>query len=94
MTAKRSPAARGYGPAHRRTRQAWQPAVEAGTVRCARCGNPIHPEEPWDLDHTPDRRGYLGPSHRTCNRTAGARLGAQRRWAKTPPARPNRSRNW
>jgi hypothetical protein len=29
----------------------------------------------WDLDHTPDRIGYLGPSHMECNRVAVSRVG-------------------
>jgi hypothetical protein len=43
--------------------------VAAGGVRCARCGDPIAPGEPWDLDHrdgSPNE--YLGPSHAACNR--------------------------
>jgi hypothetical protein len=43
---------------------------------CARCGGPIGKEEPWELDHSDDRFSYLGPSHRTCNRSAGGRRGA------------------
>ena len=48
-------------------------------------GGLIDGEMKWDLDHTDDRRGYLGPSHEKCNRSAGAR----KRNAKT-----RRSRQW
>jgi hypothetical protein len=50
-------------------RERLAPQVAAGYVDCARCGDPIEPGEPWDLDHVdgqPD--AYLGPSHASCNR--------------------------
>src|SRR5829696_472704 len=40
------------------------------------------PGQALDLDHTDDRAGYLGFSHSTCNRAAGARLGNARRRAR------------
>jgi hypothetical protein len=67
--------ARGYGAAHRTLRAQVARVVEAGQAVCARCGRPILPSEPFDLDHGPDRSSYLGPSHRRCNRRAGARNG-------------------
>lgn len=49
--------------------------VASGAVRCARCRQSINPLGPWDIDHSDDRRGYLDPSHRSCNRaTAGGRV--------------------
>jgi hypothetical protein len=45
------------------------------------------PGQALDLDHTDDRAGYLGFSHRTCNRAAGARLGNQRRRARRERAK-------
>jgi hypothetical protein len=64
---------RGYGIEHERRRKMWAPRVAAGVVDCARCGQAIERGEPWDLDHADDRRTYLGPSHRACNRaTKGA----------------------
>jgi hypothetical protein len=48
---KLSPQQRGYGQAHRARRRAIAPMVEAGMVRCARCGDRIKPGEPWDLEH-------------------------------------------
>jgi hypothetical protein len=63
-----------YPGDHQAIRRAVAPQV-AGSP-CVRCGKPILGE--WDLDHSDDRAGYLGASHRRCNRSAGGRLGAQR----------------
>jgi hypothetical protein len=45
---------------------------------CRRCGQPIDPEEPWDLGHIEAHvdggqltRDNLAPEHRRCNRSAG-----------------------
>jgi hypothetical protein len=38
---------------------------------CARCGLPMYVTQLLDLDHTDDRAGYLGLSHRACNRRDG-----------------------
>jgi hypothetical protein len=60
---------RGYGAAHQRVRDEWIPVVACGEAFCARCNRWIHPDEPWDLAHSPFDRGvYLGPMHRKCNR--------------------------
>lgn len=60
---------RGYGAEHQRERKRLEPMVARGEARCARCGLPIAPGSEWDLDHDDhDRRKYLGPSHRSCNR--------------------------
>ena len=40
---------------------------------CARCGLPMDVSQLLDLDHTDDRTGYLGLSHRACNRRDGQR---------------------
>lgn len=74
---KANTTARGYGTAHQAERKRWSPVVAAGQAWCARCGRWIAPGQPWDLDHAADRTAYLGPSHRRCNRSAGARLGAK-----------------
>lgn len=65
-------AARGnrYGPAHQRERVAWERAMRFGGVDCTRCGEPINPGQPWDLDHRPDGQW---PAHAACNRAAGGR---------------------
>ena len=49
---------------------------------CARCGRPILPGQPVDLDHTDDGVGYRGWAHRRCNRQAGGRLGRARQRAR------------
>jgi hypothetical protein len=65
---QRGTVASGYGAEHKHRRAAWAPRVAGGRVHCARCGKLIAPHDDWDLDHRDDRSGYLGPSHRSCNR--------------------------
>lgn len=62
--------------------------VRAGGAKwCPRCGGPILPGQPVDLDHlVPRSQGGKGPrvlSHRYCNRSHGAKLGNARRRART-----------
>jgi hypothetical protein len=61
--------------AHKRARRAWLAKVAAnpGGICCVRCGRPLYPGMLVDLDHTDDRRGYLGLSCRSCNRRDGQR---------------------
>jgi len=64
---------RGYGARHKALRRMWERRVVAGGVARARCSRLIVPGERWDLDHTDDRSGYLGPSHARCNRSSAYR---------------------
>ena len=70
------------GP-HRRTAERWRPYAVGKP--CNRCGKPMLPGEPVDLDHDDVNGGYLAPhpadsfSHASCNRSAGARDGNQQR---------------
>ena len=61
----------------RRRAVAWK--VEAGIVRCARCGELIKPGTPWDLGHVDgtNHQLYSGPEHRRSYRRL--RLRAQAR---------------
>ena len=88
--------ARGYGAPHRTLRAGIARLVESGQAVCARCKQPIAPGTDWDLDHGPDRTSYLGPSHRKCNRVAGARNGAAITNARSTnePAKLRWSRVW
>lgn len=64
---------RGYPAAHRRLRERWARIVATGTVRCARCGELIGADAPWDLGHDDrDRTLYAGPEHSSCNRAVMA----------------------
>jgi len=72
MSDNKKTKARGYGGKHQQLRKRWARQVAAGGVACARCGLPILDGEAWDLDHSPDRRSYLGPSHASCNGRHGA----------------------
>ena len=65
-----STTARGYGAPHQRLRRAIAVQVDAGQALCTRCGQLIEPGSAWDLDHTDDRSGYLGPAHAAHNRGA------------------------
>jgi hypothetical protein len=84
-----SSTARGYDAAHRRERARWRKIIDAEGADCSRCGRPIHPGQPFHLDHTADRTGYLGASHAACNVRAAA-IEARRR--QLNPIR--RVRNW
>lgn len=77
--------ARGYGTAHQAERKRWAARLKhAGSLPCARCGEPIYDGDEWDLGHTDDRAGYVGPEHRRrCNRADGGR----RRWDPPKPKR-------
>ena len=65
---------RGYGQQHVRERARWQTRIDAGEViYCADgCGTRITGTI-WDLGHTDDRSGYLGPMTQAHNRSDGGR---------------------
>jgi hypothetical protein len=60
-----------------RERAKWEIPVGLGQVDCARCHRRIRLGQPWHLDHTDDRTGYLGPSHAGCNTSAGGKAAHQ-----------------
>jgi hypothetical protein len=79
--AAKSREARGYGNGHKALRERAAALVAAGLATCARCGRPIPAGAPFDLDHSDDRAAYLGVSHTSCNRRAGARKANAKRRA-------------
>ncbi len=87
MPKKRSATQRGYGVQHQRTRA--RLIARAYGQLCGLCGQVMEPGQDLDLDHTPDRTGYRGMAHASCNRSDGARRGNAMR-AKRPPLRPER----
>jgi hypothetical protein len=78
MPSKGTRKQRGYGEPHQRLRRKHARLVAAGLATCSRCKQPIAPDAAFDLDHTVDRSGYLGPSHVSCNRGAAAKRPAMR----------------
>src|SRR5712672_3554157 len=73
---RRSSATRGKTntTAHKRARKlAMADLARRPGQPCARCGQPMYVTQLLDLDHTDDRTGYLGLSHRSCNRRDGQR---------------------
>jgi hypothetical protein len=84
---------RGYGKAHQRLRDEWKRKVDAGLVKCWRCGGLIIPGTPWDLGHDDaDRTRYKGPEHRKCNRATNA--AGRGRKATLARAYRRQSREW
>ena len=85
MATAGSTTARGYGYEHQKARRDALAALrerEAAGIEtlCARgCGHPIRTGQALDLDHTDDRSGYRGLSHRRCNRGAGGIKGSASR---------------
>lgn len=68
---------RGYGNDHDRLRADWQRRIDDGEhVVCATCPTVITGRM-WQLGHTEDRAGYVGPQCVPCNTSDGGRRGAQ-----------------
>jgi hypothetical protein len=65
--ARGSTTARGYGNYHQQMRKYLISTFQPGQP-CPRCQEPINTGDPVDLDHTDDRAGYIGLTHRWCNR--------------------------
>jgi hypothetical protein len=74
LSASKSREARGYGSTHKAARERYAALVASGLAMCARCGQPILAGAQFDLDHDDGRGGYIGVSHPTCNRRAGAQV--------------------
>jgi hypothetical protein len=70
-----------YDRQHKMGRVAWTRQVEAGFVKCRRCGVPIRPGELWDMGHFEDKRVPARPEHLKCNRGAPSRARAAERRA-------------
>jgi hypothetical protein len=88
--AKQSRSRRGYGGAHKAIREQYRKAIDANqVVLCARCRRRILPGQKFHLDHSADRRSYLGVSHARCNLVAAGKAG----WAATY-GKNTTSRNW
>jgi hypothetical protein len=70
-----SAAARGYGVEHQRIRAELLPSAHGQP--CPLCGVVMLKGEQLHLDHTPDRSGYRGIVHGSCNVLDGAKRGGE-----------------
>lgn len=87
MPSKGNTSARGYGHKHQQLRKQYQTLVASGKATCWRCGEPIHPNQPWDLGHDDNNRNhYRGPEHRGRECKAGGNRATAGRHKK--PTRP------
>jgi hypothetical protein len=68
--------------------------VDSGRATCSRCHLPIAAGSSWDLDHSPDRSGYLGPAHSSCNRKAGSKAMRVAPQSAPQPGKRLWSENW
>ena len=63
----------------------WSARLAAGPMPCALCGRPVHPTQPWVVEHLIERsrggnveaRHNQGVSHRACSDRSGGQLGAR-----------------
>lgn len=82
---RRSKPTGAYGADHqeRRRRLLAQANANPATAYCRRCGVGPKVGDPWEAGHVQDRALGGGPDvvleHRSCNRRAGAQLGAELR---------------
>jgi hypothetical protein len=67
-----------YSGPHRRLSELLRAGAHG--LPCVRCGEPMLPGQPLDLDHDDDHPGrYRGVAHASCNRSAGATKGNRQR---------------
>lgn len=74
-------------------RAKWRQIIAAEAVPCSKCGYPLEPGMPFDLDHIEARDnggavwdpGNLWPAHVSCNRRHGQRITSAKRRRRAPP---------
>lgn len=86
MPSKGTTSQRGYGTDHQKIRRNLEPLVASGNATCWRCGEPITPEQQWDLGHDDvDRKHYRGPEHaRAADCPAGGNRATKGRHSSKP----------
>jgi hypothetical protein len=91
---KRNTTKAGYGNQHQKLRKAL--LAKAYGTPCFRCGLPMLPGQQLHLDHTDDRTGYGGFSHKACNLKAAARKARaqQLKRLKLVTPRPTTAHRW